>query len=70
MWKLVCGEREETARLFTVPETGFPGTERGDSEQQHCPLLAKQGTMCLPHLQVKAFLQDTDIFPIRTNATN
>lgn len=70
MWKLVCGEREETARLFTVPETRSPGTERGRSAQQHCPLLAKQCTICLPQSQVKALLRDTDIFPIRTNATN
>lgn len=70
MWKLVCGERKETAAIIYCSRDQVPGTERGNSEQQHCPLLAKQRTMCLPHSQVKAFLQDTENFHIKKNDTN
>ena len=62
---MLKGKRQR--RLFTVPETRSQGAGQGDSERQHCPLLAKQCTVCLPHWQVKAFLQDTDIFYSKKN---
>jgi hypothetical protein len=67
MWKLVCVERKETAVIIYGSRDQVLRTERGNSEQQQCPLLAKQCTICLPHSQVKAFLQDTEIFHIKKN---
>lgn len=65
---MLCGEREQTEAI--IYHSGDPvGDELGGSAQQHCPLLVKQGTVCLPQSQVKAFLQDTEIFHSKKKTT-